>query len=169
MLFYQSDWSKIYKKCMNHHSAPWCEISNNWIENFLRYSEISWFYVDFNHSFGQGMLFYQPIDLIFERNRDFVIIHHPAKFHENRLRTFWDNRVTDRHTDRHTDTQTDRDRQIDRQMHVGYTLYVIIPPSVLCFYQSWYFLHFQSIKPVFIFLRLHPATYGRFFPRDVQI
>ena len=102
MPFYQSDWSKIYKKCMNHHSAPWCEISNNWIENFLRYSEISWFYVDFNHSFGQGMLFYRPIDLIFERNRDFVIIHHPAKFHENRLRTFWDNRVTDTHTHRHT-------------------------------------------------------------------
>ena len=41
------------KKCVNHHSAPLCEISNNAIENFLKYIEISWFYVDSNHSFGE--------------------------------------------------------------------------------------------------------------------
>ena len=26
----------------------------------------------------------EPIHFIFERNRDFIIIHHPAKFHKNR-------------------------------------------------------------------------------------
>ena len=110
MLFYQSDKSKIYQNYRNDHIAPLCEISNDSIENFLRYSEKSWFYVDFNHSFGRGMLFYQPINLIFERNRAIIIIHHPAKFHENRSRTFWDNRTT--HTHRQTDRQTDTHRHI---------------------------------------------------------
>ena len=63
---------------------------------------MSWFYIDFNYSFGQGMLFYQQIDRIFERNRAFIIIHHPAKFHLNQSRTFWDNRPTNTHTDTHT-------------------------------------------------------------------
>ena len=48
----------FYKKCMNHNIAPLCEISNKLIENFLRYKEISWVYVDFSLSFGRGMLFY---------------------------------------------------------------------------------------------------------------
>ena len=58
MRFYHCDWIKIYQKCVNYHIAPLYEILNDIIENFWRYSEISWFYVDFNHSFGQGMLFY---------------------------------------------------------------------------------------------------------------
>ena len=62
---------------------------------------------DFNIFNGRGMHSTNPIDLIFERNRDIIIIHHPAKFHQNRSRTFWDNRPTHHtHTDRHTDTQT---------------------------------------------------------------
>ena len=156
MRFYKSDWSEIYQRCVNHHIAPICEISNDSIDNFLRYNgnswfhvnislsfgrgmqiylsdraeffkyfvnchiaplceisndsmknclrynEKSWFYVDFNHSFGRGMLFYRPIDLIVERNRAIIIIHHPAKFHWNRSRTFWDNRTIHTQTDRHT-------------------------------------------------------------------
>ena len=51
--------SKNIKKCRNCHNALKYEISNYYIKKLLRYSEISWFYVDFNHSFGRGMLFYQ--------------------------------------------------------------------------------------------------------------
>ena len=100
--FYQCDWSEIYQKCINDYCAPWYEILKNSIENLLRYLEICRFYVDFNHSFGQGLRSINAINLIFERNRDFIIIHRPAKFHENRLRTFWVNRRTDTHTDRYT-------------------------------------------------------------------
>ena len=81
MLFYQSDQSKIYQKYRNHHSAPLCEILNHSIKNFLRYIETSWLYVDFNHSFGRGISSTKAINLIFGRNRAFIIIHHPAKFH----------------------------------------------------------------------------------------
>ena len=50
---------------MNHHSASLCEILNISIKNFLKYNGISSIYVNLNHSFGQGMLFYQAIDLKF--------------------------------------------------------------------------------------------------------
>ena len=113
MRFFLSNWNKIYQKCVNYRIAPLCEISNDSIENFLRYSEKSWFYVDFNQSFGRGMLFYQPINLIFEKNWAIVIIHHPAKFHENRSRTFWDNRKIHTHTDRQTDRHTHRHMHAD--------------------------------------------------------
>ena len=79
--FYQCDWSEIYQKCINDYCAPWYEILKNSIENLLRYLEICRFYVDFNHSFGQGLRSINAINLIFERNLYFIIIHHPAKFH----------------------------------------------------------------------------------------
>ena len=105
MLFYLSDQSKIYQKYRNHYSAPLCEILNYSIKNFLRYIEISWFYVDFTHSFGRGISSTKAINLIFKRNRAIIIIHNPTKFHWNRSRTFWDNLTT--HTDRHIHTHPD--------------------------------------------------------------
>ena len=62
----------------------------------------------------------EPIHPIFERNLSFMIIHHPAKFHQNRSRTFWDNRAT--HTHRQKYTHTDRNTHTDT-----YTLMKIIP------------------------------------------
>ena len=44
-----------------------------------------------------------PINSIIKRNLYFIITHQHAKFHQNRSRTFWDNRYKDSHTDRHTD------------------------------------------------------------------
>ena len=41
---------------------------------------------------------------IFERNLSFIIIHHPAKFHQNRSRTFWDKSY--KHAQTHTQTHT---------------------------------------------------------------
>ena len=107
--FYQYDWSEIYQKCINHYSAPSYEILKNSIENLLRYSEICRFYVDFNHSFGRGLRSINAIDIIFKRNLYFIIIHHPAKFHQNRSRTFWVNRVLHRQTDTHTHRQIHAD------------------------------------------------------------
>ena len=98
--FYQCDWSEIYQKCINDYSAPWYEILKNSIENLLRYLEICHFYVDFHYSFGRGLRSINAINLIFERNRAIIIIHHPAKFQENRSRTFWVNRVIHTQTDR---------------------------------------------------------------------
>ena len=43
----------------------------------------------------------EPIHPIFERNLSFIIINHPAKFHQNRSTTFWENRGKRLHTHRH--------------------------------------------------------------------
>ena len=131
--FYQCDWSEIYQKCINDYCAPWYEILKNSIENLLRYLEICRFYVDFNHSFGQGLRSINAINLIFERNRDFIIIHRPAKFHENRLRTFWVNRVTDRHT--HRQIHADENNTSPKTKFLGE---VKIPflPNLYCFMQA---------------------------------
>ena len=66
--FYQTDWSEIYQKCMNDYSAPWYEILKNSIENLLRYLEICRFYVDFDHSFEQGLRSINAIDLKFTKS-----------------------------------------------------------------------------------------------------
>ena len=43
-------------------------------EVFVRYG-------DFHILNSRGMCSTKPIEPIFERNRDIIIIHHPAKFH----------------------------------------------------------------------------------------
>ena len=103
-VFYQCNWSEIDQKCIKYYSAPWYEIIKTSIENLLRYLEICRFYVDFNHSFVRGLRSINAIDLIFERNLYFIIIHLPTKFYQNRSRTFWVNSESDTQTD----TQTDR-------------------------------------------------------------
>ena len=65
-------------------------------------------YGDFNISNGWGMRSTKAIHLIFERNLSLIIIHHPAKFHQNLSRTFWDNRYKESHTHTHTHTHTHR-------------------------------------------------------------
>ena len=45
-----------------------------------------------------------PIDFIFERNLFFIIIHHPAKFHQNQSKTFLDYQLKELQAH----TQTDR-------------------------------------------------------------
>ena len=57
----------------------------------------------FNVSNGRIMHSTVSIHSIFERNLSFIIINHPAKFHKNWSRTFWDNRGKHSHTDRHND------------------------------------------------------------------
>ena len=103
MRFYRSDRSKILQKCINYYNQPWSKIIKTSIKNLLRYLDIC-SSVDFNHSFGQGMRSIEEIDLIFKRNLYFIIIHIPAKFHKNRLRTFWVKSESDKqtHTDRYT-------------------------------------------------------------------
>ena len=44
----------------------------------------------------------EPIYPIFEKNRDIIIIHHPAKFRRNQSRNFRDNLGTDSQTQTHT-------------------------------------------------------------------
>ena len=64
-------------------------------------------YGDFNISNGWGMRSTKAIHLIFERNLSLIIIHHPAKFHQNLSRTFWDNRYKESQTHtQHTQTHT---------------------------------------------------------------
>ena len=41
----------------------------------------------------------EAIHLIFRMRRDIIILHHPAKFNENRPITFGDNRCTQIHAD----------------------------------------------------------------------
>ena len=67
--------------------------------NFVRYG-------NFKNLNGRGMRSTKPIHPIFERNLSFIILNHPAKFHQNRSRTVWDNRYKNLQTDRHTHTQT---------------------------------------------------------------
>ena len=78
--FYQTDWSEIYQKCINYYSAPWFEILKNSIENLLRYLEICRFYVDFDHSFGQGLRSIDAIDLKFTKSVKITIAHLHMKF-----------------------------------------------------------------------------------------
>ena len=78
--FYQTDWSEIYQKCINYYSAPWFEILKNSIENLLRYLEICRFYVDFDHSFGQGLRSINAIDLKFIKSVWSTIAHLDTKF-----------------------------------------------------------------------------------------
>ena len=68
--------------------------------NFVKYG-------NFNILNGRCMRSTGPIYLIFKRNRDIIIIHHPTKFNQNRSRTFWDNLGTDSQTHRHTYTHID--------------------------------------------------------------
>ena len=75
-----------------------CDISNNGY---------------FNISNGRVMRSTKPILSIFKRNLSFIIIHHPAKFHQNRSRTFWDNRYTHSHTHTQTHTHTDTYTRIE--------------------------------------------------------
>ena len=101
----------------------------------MRYLEICRFYVDFNHSFGQGLRSIDAINLIFERNRDFIIINRPAKFHENRLRTFWVNRVTDRHT--HRQIHADENNTSPKTKFLGEVIRKWIPWRKKTLIQWW--------------------------------
>ena len=72
---------------------------------FNIYKEIRRFHVGYMISFGRGMHSIIAIDLIFEKNLSFIIIHHPAQYHENRSITFWfywKKKQNYRHTDTHT-------------------------------------------------------------------
>ena len=72
-------------------------------------------YGDFNISNGRGIHSTELIHLIIKSDLNFIILHHPAKFHQNRWRTFWDNRGKHSNTDTQTHTQTHR--HTDRHIH----------------------------------------------------
>ena len=59
-------------------------------QNCLRYSKMSWSNVDFNHYFGQGMLFHLTFYLKFSQSVGIIRAHLHVKFLIFQLRTFWD-------------------------------------------------------------------------------
>ena len=105
-VFYQWDWSEIYQKCINDYCAPWYEILKNSIENLLRYLEICRFYVDFNHSFGQGLRFIDAINLSSERTEILSLYTVLPNFMKIGWELF---ELIEWHTDRQTDRQIHAD------------------------------------------------------------
>ena len=73
--------SFLYNMSLSIYYTSAYEVRLKLVQNFVRYG-------DFKISNGRGMRSIKQIQPIFEKKLYFIILHHPAKFHRNRSRTF---------------------------------------------------------------------------------
>jgi len=92
---YQGDSCQIRTWPFVYDNQAYCQMSLKSVENYLRYGVLKL-------SFGRGLRSIWAILVNIELDLHFMITKHPAKFHRNRLRTFWVILITDRKTERLT-------------------------------------------------------------------